>query len=255
MKNEENSQQPQLSARQLSDWYCSSLGQKLAYCEQHLLDEILPDLFGYHLLQVGAIVPSLLSASRIMHKVVMSVDNPPGPLCDVSGLAEHLPVQPDCIDAVLHYHSLEFADDPRQLLRETERVLVPEGNVIIMGLNPISMWGVRRLLSRTEMAPWNGRFLSITRVRDWLELLGFDIHVTRHYFFRPPVNRTGLLSRLQFLESWGDRCCPVIGGAYMLVARKKVSTMTPIKPRWRPNRSVVAGLGDAASRSYERNES
>lgn len=255
MKNEENNRQSQPGGKQLSDWYCSSLGQKLAYCEQQMLDEVLPDLFGYHLLQVGAIVPSLLSASRILHKVVMSVENPPCPLSDMTGLLEHLPIQPDCIDAVLHYHSLEFADDPRQVLRETERVLVPEGNVIIMGLNPISMWGIRRMLSRTETVPWNGSFLTANRVKDWLELLGFEIRITRQYFFRPPVNRPGLLSRLSFLESWGRRCCPVMGGAYMLVARKKVSTMTPIKPRWRPERSVVTGLGDAASRSYKRNES
>jgi len=240
-------------AQQLADWYSSSLGKKLAYCEQNLLDEVLPDLFGYHFLQVGAMVPSLLSASRMMHKVSMCEDMTFGSSCNVNGLVEHLPVQPDCIDAVLHYHSLEFAQDPRQVLRETERVLVPEGSVIIMGFNPVSMWGVRRSISRVATAPWNGCFLSNNRAKDWLELLGFEICMTKHYFFRPPLNNTGLLDRLNFMESWGRRCCPIVGAAYILVARKKVSTMTPIKPRWRPKRSVVSGLGDAASRSFKRN--
>ncbi|NOY66109.1 MAG: class I SAM-dependent methyltransferase [Gammaproteobacteria bacterium] len=253
MNVKEKIEQKPISEQQLADWYSCSLGKKLAHCEQKILDEVLPDLFGYHLLQVGSIVPSLLSASRMLHKIIMSYENPARPNCDISGLAENLPVQPDCIDAVLHYHSLEFANDPRQVLRETERVLVPEGSVVIMGFNPVSMWGIRRILSRSPTAPWNGSFLSVNRLKDWLELLGFEIRMTQHYFFRPPVNNTSLLSRLDLMESWGSRCCPVVGGAYILIARKKVSTMTPIKPRWRPKRSVVSSLGDAASRSYKRN--
>jgi len=241
----------QTNAGQLADWYCSPLGKKLAYREQQILDEVLPDLFGYHLLQVGAIGPSLLSASRILHKVVMNSDAPSVSSCDMNGQAENLPVQTDSIDAVLLYHSLEFASDPRQILREVERVLVPEGHVVFMGFNPISMWGLRKALNWTGKEPWNGRFLGLNRVKDWLALLGFEVRITRHYFFRPPLNNSGLLTRLNFLETWFDRCCPIVGGAYIIVARKKVSTITPIKPRWRPKQNVVSGLTDAASRSYK----
>ena len=31
-----------------------------------------------------------------------------------------------------------------EALREVERVLVPEGRVVIFGLNPMSLWGLRQ---------------------------------------------------------------------------------------------------------------
>lgn len=240
--------------RQLSDWYSSSLGQMLAYEEQQELDRILPDLFGYHILQMGTVEPSLLNASRILHKVVLGYEQPGHRQKDLVGEQEHLPILPDCIDTVLLHHSLDFANDPRQVLRETERVLVPEGHVIILGFNPRSLWGLRRLLSvGRKSAPWNGRLLTVNRVKDWLALLGFETMATHYRFFRPPFGRSAMSGHMKFMERWGAKLWPILGGVYILVGRKKVSTLTPIKPRWRPNKSVVAGLGDAASRSCKRN--
>jgi SAM-dependent methyltransferase len=170
------------------------------------------------------------------------------------GLSEHLPIQPDCVDAVLLHHSLDIASDPRQVLREVERILVPEGHLIILGFNPRSMWGVRRFLSfRSHSAPWGMHFLPVKRIKDWLTLLGFDISMVRYGFFRPPLGRKGVVERLRFMESWGQNWWPFLGGVYLMVAKKKVATLTPIKPRWRPQRSIVAGLSDAASRSREAN--
>lgn len=237
--------------QRLSDWYQTRLGQMLAQEEQQELDGLLPDLFGYHLLQIGAAMPSLFSASRILHKVVLdgriSSITSPSHLC---GVPEHLPIQADSVDAVLLHHSLDVALDPRQVLREAERVLIPEGHLIILGFNPRSLWGARRCLSfRSQEAPWSERFLSVHRVKDWLALLGLEITMINYRFFRLPVGHTGLSEKFLFLERWGKKCCPILGGVYFMVAKKKVSTLTPIKPRWRPQRSVVTSLGDAASRS------
>lgn len=239
--------------QQLFDWYQTRLGQMLAQEEQQQLDRILPDLFGYHLLQLGASSSSLLSTSRILHKVVLDTTFPsvfqPSQL---TGQPEHLPIQPDSVDAVLLRHSLDVALDPRQVLREAERILVPEGHLIIMGFNPRSLWGIRRCLSfRSQEAPWADRFLSVHRIKDWLALLGLETSLIHYQFFRPPVGRSAVAERLQFLERWGQKWWPFLGGTYILLARKKVSTLTSIKPRWRPRR-VVPSLSDAASRSSER---
>ncbi len=237
--------------QQLADWYASSLGKMLAEEEQDELDQVLPDLFGYHLLQLGSSETSLLSASRILHKVVLDghQKNEIFP-SQINGIPEQLPIQPDCIDAVLLHHSLDLAMDPRQVLREAERVLVPEGHLIILGFNSRSLWGLRRMLSRGHAdAPWGNRFLSVPRVKDWLALLGLEITTIRYRFYRPPIGRKAVSDKLRFLESWGQKWWPFLGGAYLLVAKKKVSTLTPIKPRWRPRRSLVQGLTDAASRT------
>jgi SAM-dependent methyltransferase len=241
--------------QQLSDWYSTPIGQLLGDVEQRQLDAVLPDLFGYHFLQMGSAGPSLLSASRILHKVVLDGHQKSGFYpSQIIGLSEHLPIQPDCVDAVLLHHSLDIATDPRQVLREVERILVPEGHLIILGFNPRSMWGIRRFLSfRSQDVPWGMRFLPVKTIKDWLTLLGFDISVIRYGFFRPPLGRKAVVDRLSFMENWGQNWWPFLGGVYLMVAKKKVATLTPIKPRWRPQRSIVAGLSDAASRSREGN--
>ncbi len=240
---------------QLADWYNTPLGQLLGQLEQQELNAILPDLFGYHFLQLGSARQSLLSASRILHKVVLDGHQKCGLYpSQITGMPEHLPIQPDCVDAVLLHHSLDIATDPRQVLREVESILVPEGHLIILGFNPRSLWGVRRFLSfRSHGVPWGMRFIPVKRIKDWLTLLGFDISMIRYGFFRPPMGRKAVVERLGFMESWGRNWWPFLGGVYLIVAKKKVATLTPIKPRWRPRRSMVTGLSDAASRSSEGN--
>lgn len=236
---------------QMRQWYDSPLGERLRAQERHHLEEILPNLFGYHLLQVGAVADGLLAASRVLHRVTMGVGQDRGPdrtqLCGDPG---QLPISGDSLDALILYHTLDFAADPRQVLREAERVLVAEGSLVIVGFNPWSLWGLWRSLARRRsgVAPWCGRFVGLPRLRDWLSLLGFEVLSTGQLFQRPPLQRPALLERLSFME--GRRLLP--GGVYVLVARKKVITMTPVKPRWRPRRSLVSGLADTASRNAAR---
>lgn len=239
--------------KEMMNWYAGPLGQRLASMEQEELDKILPNLFGYHLLQVGEGGHNLLSASRILHRVVLSSEPGVGQEnIRVKGEPGALPFLSDSIDAVILYHALEFSRDPHQVLREAERLLIPEGHMVIIGFNPQSLWGMTRLFRfRSKHFPWCGRFISTLRIRDWLSLLGFEVLVSRHRFFMPPVQRSGVLDRLGFMEKPGGKWWPILGGVYVLLARKRVSTVTPIKPRWRPRRSVDSVLGDAASRSIE----
>ena len=51
----------------------------------------------------------------------------------------------------------------------------------------------------------------------------------------------GLMRHLNFLERSGGRWWPIFGAAYVLVARKRVSTLTPIRPRWRAGTRLVPG--------------
>ena len=235
-----------LVRRSMRDWYHQGLGGGLLDLEQAELDGVLPNLFGYYLVQIGCLVDAdLLGASRIRHRVI--VDKLPLSARDAHGSciranAEYLPVQRDSVDVVLLPHTLEFATDPHGVLREVERVLVPEGHVIVLGFSPWSMWGLRQLLTprRARSAPpWCGEFRGQLRIKDWLALLGFDVVVSRRYFFRPPITHTGIMRRLEFLERVGRRWWPFLGGAYILLAKKRVATLTPIKPRWRPRRSLI----------------
>ncbi len=232
-------------------WYARKLGQWLLEAERGQLEEVLPNLFGYHLVQVGRLVDDdLLAASRVPHRVIVDVDGEAGkegeeapspPRPGLVGKPDSLPLQRDAIDVVVLHHALEFENNPHEVLREVDRVLIAEGHVVIVGFNPWSIWGLWRLLRfrRRSTPPWCGTFRSMMRLNDWLALLGFDTIYSQTCFFRPPSQRPGIMDKLTFLESLGRRWCPILGGAYVLVAKKRVVTLTPIKPRWRTRRRFI----------------
>lgn len=186
----------------------------------------------------------LLAASRIPHRMVMeemptlSDSEDEGSFL---GQSEQLPIASDSLDVILLPHTLEYVARPHEVLREAERTLIPEGHLLILGFNPWSQFGIRRMLCGwRNTSPWCGHFYSTVRLKDWLALLGFDTVLVQHYFFRPPLQNERIMRRLFALEQAGKRFWPPFGGGYLLVAKKRVTTLTPIKPRWRNRRSIVS---------------
>lgn len=239
--------------QQLRHWYTRFVGRTLLDMEREQLAGVLSTVFGYHAIQVGCLLgDDLLALSRIPHRVVLDPD-PTERLCtQVYAYPDALPVLTDSVDLVILPHTLEFERMPHEILREADRVLIPEGHVVILGFNPWSFWGLWRLFARLRRGPkppWCGHFLSLTRTKDWLALLGFDVIHCSQFFYRPPFQNESIMRRLQFLEKMGGRFWSSFGGAYLLVARKRVVTLTPIKPRWRPRRAVVGGLVEPSAQS------
>lgn len=228
----------------LDEWYRSTLGLELAEQERVCLERMLADTFGYYLLQVGGSTgfAEAIGASRIRQRILLPDQLVPqvlGPQTVASPGA--LPIATDSVDAVLLPHTLDFANDARQVLREAERVLISEGRLVVLGFNAVSLWGVRGLMRRRQgRMPWCGSFLTPFRVGDWLSLLGFDIEMQEMMMFRPPWRRA-LLQQLSFLDSMGRRFWPLLGGVYAIRAVKRVSTLTPLRPSWKSRRPVLAG--------------
>lgn len=218
------------------------LGQQLAQAELSAMARELPNLFGYHLVVIDPPWPEVsLDDSRIPHRVIQRVEQLPDEAQQLSGDTENWPIMTDAVDAIVLPHTLELARDPHQVLREADRSLIPDGHLVITGFNPRSLWGLRRVLSRKRgTLPWSARFRSISRIKDWLGLLGFDVLQSRFLFQRPPLQSTRLLSRLQFLEPADGAGSLLLSGAYILVARKRSVIMTPLhsqarkKPRLFP---------------------
>lgn len=230
----------------LRDWFADTLGMVLLDEEQTALNKVLQNLFGYYLLQLGWVAPrDILTESRIRMRVVMDVDRPQG-MNYPSALAvpELVPVQGDSLDVVVLQHTLEFAKEPHEVLREVDRMLIPEGHVVIVAFNPWSLWGVWRLARRrSKRFPWCGRFLSVTRMKDWMGLLGFDTVQVVPLFFRPPIRHEGVMRRLHFMDKVGIRGWPILAGVNIIVAQKRMATLTPIKlRRWRVKRRLVVDV-------------
>jgi SAM-dependent methyltransferase len=218
-----------MPANTLQEWFASPLGEYLLEKERAYLDDVTPDIFGYHALQLGMPQVDLLRESRIAHRMRIAAAEHP----DVYAKCHELPLAPHSIDLVLLPHVLEFAAEPHAVLREVDRVMMPEGRLVIVGFNPWSLWGLRGALgySRNE-PPWNGRFVSLLRVKDWLALLGFDVNAGRLVGYAPPIDSAKLRRRFGFMEPAGDRWWAVGGAVYMLQAIKRVRGMRLLTPAW-----------------------
>lgn len=189
------------------------------------------DLFGYQLLQLGTLGDNMayLEQCPVRHKTLVSHRPDASARSIIVAEAQQLPVMADSVDAVILVHTLDFSPDPHQVLREVERVLIPEGRVIVIGFNPFSLWGLWRLFGRWRGSiPWCGHFLSYPRLNDWLTLLGFGIERMDVMEFRPPT-RSG---QFDAIERVGRRVWPMLAGVYVVRAVKRVSRVTPVRQRW-----------------------
>jgi SAM-dependent methyltransferase len=229
----------------LQEWFQTPLGQYLLAKERAYLDDVTPDIFGFHALQLGMPDVDLLRENRITHK--MRVANLGRP--DVYARCQELPFATQSIDLVLLPHVLEFAEEPHEILREVDRVMMPEGRLVIVGFNPWSLWGLRSALGFSRhQVPWNGRFVSLLRVKDWLALLGFEVNAGRLIGYAPPFDNERLRGRFGFMEPAGDRWWAVGGAVYMLQAIKRVRGMRLLTPAWQEEKTREKALAAAAKR-------
>jgi SAM-dependent methyltransferase len=215
-------------------WFAERTGAYLLRQERAVLAEALPTIFGYFLLQAGMWGPAggLLHASPIRSQFVLDCGEHVG--LQIRGPVEELPLASDSVDAVLLPHTLERSREPHRILREAERVLAGEGHLIVLGFHPLGAWAWRQRFG--VPTPWAGRYVSALRLREWLAVLGFETVRLRHYLFRPPFKHV-LLVRSAFLDRLRWR---ISASAYMLVARKRVFAMTPLRlKRAKPKRAFA----------------
>ncbi len=234
----------------LSSWWESPLGRALLAAEAELLSTALEDVFGWELLQVGAWgkARELLHGSRSRRQSVVAAAAFAGS-ANIIGRPSLLPVSGDCVDAVLLPHTLEFTPDPYAVLREVDRVLVGEGQLLVLGFRPWSLWGMRARWSRTGFPPGMRRVLSERLLREWLVLLGFEVVAVQRYLYLSPWSRglstgegTGRMLRPGLTY-------PLPAGAFLLKARKRVYTLTPVRARFREKPAVIGGLVKPTTRS------
>jgi len=234
-----------MATHTLQDWFATPLGQYLLEKERAYLDDVTPDIFGFHALQLGLPGVDLLRENRITHRMRVCRDGEP----DVYANCHELPFATQSIDLVLLPHALDFSEEPHAILREVDRVMMPEGRLIIVGFNPWSLWGLRSALGFSRnRCPWNGHFVSLPRVKDWLALLGFDVSAGRLIAYSPPFDGEKWRRRFAFMEPAGDRWWAVGGAVYMLQAIKRVRGMRLITPAWQEKDAREKSLVAAAKR-------
>jgi SAM-dependent methyltransferase len=228
-------------------WFQTPAGRSLLAWHQSQVDAAVADIFGYHALQLG--VPELrgLQANRMPHQwlaldrdepLTEGATSPRALVCDFTAL----PFPAASLDLLVLPHTLELSADPHATLREVERVLVPEGRVVICGFNPLSLWALRqhrqhlmRKLGASSplFLPDCGEFIGYWRLRDWLRLLSFEVEVGHFGCYQPALRSEAWFARFQWMERLGARWWPILGAGYFLVAVKRVRGLRLLGPAWK----------------------
>ena len=242
----------------LQNWLKTPSGQTLLVWENAQFQKMVVDIFGYHALQLGLPDLQALHANRMPHRwtavsddiknIAVKAINTPTTIendsykinskTDFVTAFEALPFPENSLDLLVLPHSLELSQDPHATLREAERVLVPEGRLIICGFNPISLWGFKQKRSHLYKKfnlgelylPEAGEFISYRRLRDWLKLLNFELESSEFGCFRPAVRSQTMLHRFVWMDKLGSRYWPILGAVYVVSAVKRVHGMRMISP-------------------------
>ncbi|PKO83653.1 MAG: SAM-dependent methyltransferase [Betaproteobacteria bacterium HGW-Betaproteobacteria-11] len=243
-----------MSIQGFEEWLTTPAGQYVLDWEQKKHDLLVADLFGFNAAQLAFPCHDLLRANRMPFHFRCDDGRYVG---DPEVLADphYLPFDKKSIDLVVMPHALEFDANPHQVLREVERVLVPEGHVIITGFNPFSLWGAKRKLSRREgVPPWRGHYISVPRLKDWLTLLGFEMQAGAFGCYAPAVTQEKWLRRFRFMDAAGDRWWPIAGAVYVVQAVKRRHGMRLILPAWKDRKERAKALVGVAQKRSEEQE-
>lgn len=282
----------------MQSWLDTPPGQYLQAWERAQFDQVVADIFGYHALQLGLAPLAALQANRMPHRwlaVPASGNTLQGLSSDASKSAgasvsqgstgdvqpaidlvtdfAALPFFENSLDLLVLPHSLELSPDPHATLREVQRVLVPEGKLVICGFNPMSLWGMKQgrghlcrrfsQLARVDLdqgwaaqaglgklfLPEAGEFIGHRRLRDWLRLLNFEIESDKFGCYRPAVRSEKWLQRFAWMDRAGERYWPILGAVYFVVAVKRVHGMRLLSPHWKGSRVKVGAPVSVANKS------
>ena len=191
-------------------------------------------MFGFKAVQIGLPEVDFLRSNRIPYRFSLALE----PGAGVAADPLQLPLASQSVDMVALPHVLEFHHNPHDVLREVERVLMPEGHVVLSGFNTLSLWRLRQLFTgRDAGSPWDARYIGLLRLRDWLRVLGFELNGGKFGCYAPPFRQQRWLDRFAFMEKAGARWWPLTGGIYVVRAVKRVHGMRIVTPAWRQERA------------------
>lgn len=231
--------------KEFSKWLKTNQGKQLTALEKVHLESLLKKIYGSQALILGDPAQADLAntlqvnSAMLIHPSKPRKTNVSSFVCAQYG---KLPVASDSMHIALMPHTLEFVVNPHHVLREIERVLRPEGHVVIVGFNPLSLYGIRRFFSNEGACA--GQFRTLGKVKDWLKLLGFDVLNSNYYKFSRLAEKKSSL--IHNISQWA---CPIFAGIYIIIAKKSILGVTPQKPEWvRSAKFIKKGLVKPASR-------
>jgi len=251
-------------AESLTHWSQILTGKELKHIQNEIISHRLKLSFGHHLIKLGHLSSALDTNSCLIKHQVNVAPNHVSTTTECSHsinlLSEfdQLALATNSVDLVLMNHELEFACDPHQVLREIHRVLMPNGNLVLSVFNPFSLFIFSKLWPfKTKSPLWQARLFSIGRIKDWLELLGFEITEQEYCCYSTLLSNKGISNKAYSNKgSWNKsasnwlqvilkKYLPKIGSVCVITAKKREWPLTPIRSK----RSFKSAFQPAVSRT------
>src|SRR5690554_4604219 len=179
-------------AVELAQWLATPVGQYVQSWEQKKIDGMVANVFGYHAMQIGQPQWDLLQANRIPNKdrthSCWDEARPRDLQIALYAEPENLPLESQSNDLLILPHVLEGSHSPHPVLREAERVLIPEGRLVISGFKPWSLSRAReRVPGLDPIVPIPAHMqVSLGRLTDWFKLLTFEADRGHFGCYAPP---------------------------------------------------------------------
>ena len=229
------STKPELPERlaTLQGWMQSGTGGYILSTELCHIEYELNYIFGYHSVEMSIASNSqLLANSQVSRKFQfhpITDGKSPSLMMD----PYHWPVSPGSLDLVLLHHMIDISDRPYRLLSEASNTITAGGKIMIVGFNPASaISGARFILPRYRKL-FNGiRFISRSRIRDWLALLGFSVEKVFHGAYLLPSNHSSKGLGAELVEQRCNHWMLPFGGFYIMIATREIAGMVTIKQSW-----------------------
>jgi ubiquinone/menaquinone biosynthesis C-methylase UbiE len=251
----------------LSHWSQILTGDELKHIQNQIISHRLKLSFGHHLIKLGHLSSALDTSSclikhqvnvapspavpelNIANKNIAGTNKPDANPINLFSEFDELALATNSVDLVLMNHELEFSNDPHQVLREVHRVLMPSGDLVLSVFNPFSLFMLSKIWPfKTKSPLWQARMFSIGRIKDWLDLLGFEIIEQEYccysslFFNNKELKNTELKNKelnnkesnksaTNWLQQVLKKYLPQIGSVCIITAKKREWPLTPIRSR------------------------
>jgi hypothetical protein len=207
--------------RALNEWFQSSLGLSIANEFSDQLEPVNDYLKGETLLQLGLCGDNpwldTLNFNRKWIASPFASDNKIHLECSLN----QIPLNRNSLDCVLAPLTLEPFGNNFTLIDEIDRILKPMGFIVLLSINPWSLWGVAMKCGLVHC--YNDRRIKMRspfHVNRVFLQRGYRQCALSNFCYIPPVNSKSLIKKLTFFDEVGKMLWPFPSGFYCYIAQK-----------------------------------
>jgi len=227
------------------EFYATPLGQAAGHQIQKCINQIWPDLIGQQVLGIGYAFPYLDFYLNPSERVFAFMTAQHGAILwpelgpSHTALIEEgcLPLPDQSIDRILMIHTLEHAEQPRQLLREVWRVLKGQGHLLVIVPNRRSMW------AHLDSTPFgHGQPYTMTQLTTLLKSNLFTPTSTKRALYMIPSQSRFMMACSPFLDKIGNQALQKFSGIVCVEAMKQIYVGTPVRARKKLRITSLVGV-------------